>query len=765
MRKYIVTFFTVLTFVIPQKGTSQYTYLDFAAHYLFGEETRFVIHDSDIGYSFTDKTVSVIELQNSIFVSVVIYTAPNDVKVLSASRKSNDRTRILVLLSNGTRLILHEIQTNVWFNEQTIPDLSTRFFGAKKIVGDALYILVSGKIYVSRDTAKTWAVDSTNLGTDFVQDVAVDSLFYAWAATQGKKLYYQHPDSNVWRQNTSFTISGFPYAVFVDRKGRIFVSSSSSLDRVQVSTNRGVTWSNISTGADETILSFGDDAFGNIYAVGQGTHAYRLSNLTPPWISIGDSITAQSYLPSTGKVINSIGGDTKLHAATLYGIFESTDFGANWVHSQSSLQPKAFNIYSPVVRAGNYFFISTNLGVNRVALGDSSWERVYPKQGYVAGINALTSDSAGNVYGDFPFKISPSTTSFYTVKSTDHGTSWIVDSAGQKALGFNAQTLDYTVDAQGTQYLSGNAILYTKKPGQSWKIDTAGLEMKLGEYIRQVSKNNKKGIVYVSRTKSGKFAIYSRSSGGSVWQLVNSDTLGANDAILQSDHAGNLIVKVFTTAKIWRYDGIKWSVTLLPTGLGFSPNPEWLTVDKNGVIWASFTANTSPTNKGVYFTADNGATWKYVGLLGAGVRFLTADRDSLFGQTPHANGGQTSAEGGAVVYAVTYLDGVYGFTTSSVPTSVGEQAPHVASTFELSQNYPNPFNPSTHLQFTISNLQFVQLKIFDVLGREVAVLVNEEKSPGKYTVEWNAARFSSGVYFYTLKAGGFFQTRKMLVIK
>ncbi|MBK7229251.1 MAG: T9SS type A sorting domain-containing protein [Ignavibacteriales bacterium] len=92
------------------------------------------------------------------------------------------------------------------------------------------------------------------------------------------------------------------------------------------------------------------------------------------------------------------------------------------------------------------------------------------------------------------------------------------------------------------------------------------------------------------------------------------------------------------------------------------------------------------------------------------------------------------------------------------------------SEFALEQNYPNPFNPSTSIQYAIGNKQFVQLKVYDVLGNEIATLVNEEKPAGSYEVEFDVAQDSrpaiaSGIYFYKLQAGEFIQTKKMILIK
>jgi len=92
--------------------------------------------------------------------------------------------------------------------------------------------------------------------------------------------------------------------------------------------------------------------------------------------------------------------------------------------------------------------------------------------------------------------------------------------------------------------------------------------------------------------------------------------------------------------------------------------------------------------------------------------------------------------------------------------------------FTLSQNFPNPFNPTTIIKYSIpASLNrakegtLIQLKIYDVLGREVKTLVNEAKQPGEYEVEFNAALLPSGVYFYQLKSGEFIQTKKMLLLK
>ena len=79
--------------------------------------------------------------------------------------------------------------------------------------------------------------------------------------------------------------------------------------------------------------------------------------------------------------------------------------------------------------------------------------------------------------------------------------------------------------------------------------------------------------------------------------------------------------------------------------------------------------------------------------------------------------------------------------------------------------YPNPFNPATNIKFSIPKSSFVKLVIYDLLGSEVALLVNEGLNAGSYKTDWNASGFTSGIYFYKLEAGDFIDTKKMILVK
>lgn len=106
----------------------------------------------------------------------------------------------------------------------------------------------------------------------------------------------------------------------------------------------------------------------------------------------------------------------------------------------------------------------------------------------------------------------------------------------------------------------------------------------------------------------------------------------------------------------------------------------------------------------------------------------------------------------------------YDFTASTEPLTVVKNGYSPAS-FSLNQNYPNPFNPTTNIQYSISSRQFVSLKVYNILGEQVAALVNEEKSPGTYILNFNGSNLASGTYFYRLTAGSNVTTKKMILLK
>jgi subtilisin-like proprotein convertase family protein len=108
---------------------------------------------------------------------------------------------------------------------------------------------------------------------------------------------------------------------------------------------------------------------------------------------------------------------------------------------------------------------------------------------------------------------------------------------------------------------------------------------------------------------------------------------------------------------------------------------------------------------------------------------------------------------------------VHGWGVRLMSTTSAENENTSPYKYELSQNYPNPFNPVTTIKFQTAKLQNVKISIFDILGNEAAVLLNETMKPGNHSIDWDASQYSSGVYFYKLVTDGFTDTKKMLLIK
>lgn len=113
------------------------------------------------------------------------------------------------------------------------------------------------------------------------------------------------------------------------------------------------------------------------------------------------------------------------------------------------------------------------------------------------------------------------------------------------------------------------------------------------------------------------------------------------------------------------------------------------------------------------------------------------------------------------------LDTCTGITIDRLQATAVEdpERQSVATSFSLFQNYPNPFNPTTTISFSLPSKSFVSLKVFDVLGREVSLLIADELTAGRHTRQWNPVGLPSGIYFYRLQAGGFNETKRLLLLR
>jgi hypothetical protein len=124
----------------------------------------------------------------------------------------------------------------------------------------------------------------------------------------------------------------------------------------------------------------------------------------------------------------------------------------------------------------------------------------------------------------------------------------------------------------------------------------------------------------------------------------------------------------------------------------------------------------------------------------------------------------------SITVAKIYASDIIKYYNSNFPNSIFtgiKDVPFTVNNYRLDQNYPNPFNPSTKIRFSVNTNSLVTIKVYNILGKEVALLLNEQKRPGEYTIDFNAGKFnlSSGVYFYRLTASNFTSVKKMLLLK
>jgi hypothetical protein len=138
--------------------------------------------------------------------------------------------------------------------------------------------------------------------------------------------------------------------------------------------------------------------------------------------------------------------------------------------------------------------------------------------------------------------------------------------------------------------------------------------------------------------------------------------------------------------------------------------------------------------------------------------------DTYYELVPEGNFVNPASMSGGKTAIVIRTTKIYAFSPGDI-SSVNEDLSNTVSSFSLFQNYPNPFNPSTTIKWQIPEAELVTIKIFNVLGREISTLVNEELPAGVHEFVFDAGNLSSGVYFYQLKAGKFIETKKMLLLK
>lgn len=346
------------------------------------------------------------------------------------------------------------------------------------------------------------------------------------------------------------------------------------------------------------------------------------------------------------------------------------------------------------------------------------------------------------------------------MKSEDKGETWI--SLPANVIGVVALESDGTrLYAGAIISLGGSTLVYSDDNGETW--NNTNITQSLILSIEIINPN----LMY---SYSNFQIFYQSTDRGETWTEINNLPFSTTYSIYKSTF-GRLFISGYYSDD----DGQSWQQSSFLNGAGIRSYAE-----STDGIWAG-------AGK-LHFSPDNGESWFEKD------PFLTASLivsgNNVFqgkeGFAYSTDGGESFTDYNEGItkidrvlsmlydgeFIIIGLDGpgIYKIAALElgITTSV-EQTGELANNYELSQNYPNPFNPSTTIKFSIPESGFVSLKVYDLLGKEVASVVYEELNAGSYTVSFDASKssqnLSSGIYFYRLEANNFVQTKKLTLIK
>ncbi len=317
--------------------------------------------------------------------------------------------------------------------------------------------------------------------------------------------------------------------------------------------------------------------------------------------------------------------------------------------------------------------------------------------------------------------------------STNNGTNWTAVTPRS-----GGELYVYCFAAIGTNVFVGtlHGVYLSTNNGTSWTAVDSGMTAGRINVLVPNGSNLLCGT-------SGAGAFRSTNNGTS-WTAINTgltSTYGYIDAMAvigTSLFAGSYQTGVFISTD----NGANWKAA--SNGL-----PKNISIYYPIIAFAASGTNLFAANygAGVYLSTNNGTTWTSVnaGLPHLGIRALAVKGTYLF-----AGGDST---------------GVCRRPLSEMITSVEQSSAELPAEFSLSQNYPNPFNPTTSIRYDVSYAAHVRLAVYDVLGREVDVLVNGPLQPGRYEAVFDGRNLASGVYLYRLEAGSFGQTRRLCLLR
>jgi hypothetical protein len=343
--------------------------------------------------------------------------------------------------------------------------------------------------------------------------------------------------------------------------------------------------------------------------------------------------------------------------------------------------------------------------------------------------------------------------------STNNGFNWIADNSGL------TNTDVYALAVSGTNLFAGTGlggVFRSTNNGTSWTaVGLTGVR-DLAVSSTNLFVGTGHGVFLSTNNGTNWTEINSGLTNTDVWALVVNGTnlfAGTAGGVFRSTNNGtNWTSAGLTNHRIWTF-GVSgtnlfagaYSGVFLSTNNGTS----WTEVNSDltntfvNTLVVYGTNLFAGTFEGVFHSSDNGTSWTDVssGLTNTDVIALVVYGANLFAGTV---GNEVSVWRRPILEMITSVEG----SSKDLPTR-----------FALSQNYPNPFNPTTKISYEIPEAGLVILKVYDLLGNEVAELVNGNRQAGRYKVEFTGGNLASGVYIYKLSVNDFVSTKKMILMR
>ena len=558
-----------------------------------------------------------------------------------------------------------------------------------------------------------------------------------------------------------------------------------------VTTDNGTNWSRGGlTGLDVYALMLKNN---KIYA-GTSNGVYISSDNGDTWDSLNTGI-------KNIQINTLVGDDSNLFAGARNDIFISSNDGVNWENI------KKFTWSEPVytlLTVKNKLYAGTGEGVYITGSNGKNWIKLDSSYMNVGVTSLLLKDSilyAGTENSSF--FVTPGKG---VLASTDWGISWKLKTAGLTAVSQIRAFADFGDKLVCGSY--GDGILISTDDGNSWVESDQTPDRYVGGFATDGSK-----IMYGS--PNGMYISYDSCTswkginipwwGGIALGIVNNDFYASFDEGLSistdggiSWHSSNLY-SLNVTAETFEHLG-DYLFAGTDNGLYVSSDNGWTwsfvetgAYNPNGTEIKALVKNSSnqlflgSPCQGVFTSIDSGKSWNKLnnGLSDSCVYALAVRGSDIFAGTQYGGGIFYSSDAGLSwkqintglntpdIYSLFVngdrifagIDGGIYWRSISEITGINKKDTKIPVHYSLSQNYPNPFNPVTKIEYSIPKSSLITLKVYDILGREISTLVNEEKPAGSYQVEFNGSRLASGIYFYKIQAGNYSSVKKMILIK